>query len=41
MLLLGIYLLLVGLGGIIALGIPVVVTAAVALCAGVLILTGR
>jgi hypothetical protein len=41
MLLLGIYLVLVGLGGFLALGIPAVVMAVLALLAGVLILVGR
>ncbi len=41
MLLLGIYLILVGLGGFVALGIPAVVTAVLALVAGALILVGR
>ncbi len=41
MLLLGIYLVLVGLGGVTALGIPAVVMAVLALLAGALILVGR
>jgi hypothetical protein len=41
MLLLGIYLVLVGLGGVVALGIPSVLMAVLALLAGVLILVGR
>ena len=41
MLLLGIYLVLVGLGGVLALGVPAVALAALALCAGVLMLVGR
>jgi hypothetical protein len=41
MLLLGIYLILVGLGGFLALGIPAVILAVLALFAGVLILIGR
>lgn len=41
MLLLGIYLVLVGIGGLTALGIPAVAMAVLALCAGVLILVGR
>lgn len=41
MLLLAIYLILVGLGGFTALGLPAVVTAVIALLAGVLILIGR
>lgn len=41
MLLLGIYLVLVGVGGLAALGIPGVVMAVLALLAGVLILVGR
>jgi len=41
MLLLGIYLILVGIGGFTALGIPTVVMAVLALLAGALILVGR
>ena len=41
MLLLAIYLILVGLGGFLALGVPGVLMAALALVAGVLILVGR
>ena len=41
MLLLGIYLVLVGLSGIVAFGLPAVVMAALALIAGALILVGR
>ena len=41
MLLLGIYLILVGLSGFTALGLPGVVTAVLALLAGVFILIGR
>jgi hypothetical protein len=41
MLLLGIYLIVVGLNVFLALPIPVAVTAALALIAGVLILVGR
>ncbi len=41
MLLLGIYLLLAGVGGLTALGVPAVVMAVLALCAGVAILVGR
>ena len=41
MLLLGIYLILVGIGGLVALGLPPVVMAVLALVAGVLILIGR
>lgn len=41
MLLLAIYLILVGLGGFLALGIPGVAMAVLALIAGVLILVGR
>ena len=40
-LLLGIYLVLVGLGGLTALGIPGIVMAVLALLAGALILVGR
>ena len=41
MLLLGIYLVLAGLGGLMSLGFPPLLTAALALVAGVLILIGR
>jgi len=41
MLLLAIYLILVGLGGLVGLGLPVPITAVVALLAGVAILIGR
>lgn len=41
MLLLGIYLLLVGLTGFAALGLPPLLTSLVALLAGILILVGR
>lgn len=41
MLLLGIYLILVGLGGFVAVSIPGVLMAVLALLAGVLILLGR
>jgi hypothetical protein len=41
MLLLGIWLVLVGLGGIVALPIPPIVNAVIALLAGILILIGR
>ena len=41
MLLLGIYLVLVGLGGLVALGLPPVIMSALALIAGALILVGR
>lgn len=41
MLLLGIYLVLVGIGGLTPLGIPALAMAVLALCAGVLILAGR
>lgn len=41
MLLLGIYLVLVGIAGLAALGIPPVVMAILALAAGILILLGR
>ena len=41
MLLLGIYLLLVGISGLVALGLPPVLMAVLALLAGVLILIGR
>ena len=41
MLLLGIYLVLVGLSGIVAFALPPVVMAALALIAGALILVGR
>lgn len=41
MLLLGIYLVLVGIGGLTALGLPGVVMAVLALGAGVAILLGR
>lgn len=41
MLLLGIYLVLVGISGLVALPIPAVVMAVLALIAGVLILLGR
>ena len=40
-LLLAIYLILVGLGGLIGLGLPAPITAVVALLAGILILIGR
>ena len=41
MLLLGIYLVLVGLGGLVAFGLPSPVMAVLALVAGALILVGR
>lgn len=41
MLLLGIYLVLVGLGGLVAFGLPPLLMAALALIAGALILVGR
>jgi hypothetical protein len=41
MLLLGIYLVLVGISGLVALAIPAVVMAVLALVAGLLILIGR
>ena len=41
MLLLGIYLILAGLGGFLALGIPGSVMAILAIAAGILILIGR
>ena len=41
MLLLGIYLILVGIGGLVAVGIPGVLMAVLALLAGILILVGR
>jgi hypothetical protein len=41
MLLLGIYLIIVGLSGLAALGLPPVLTAVLALLAGILILVGR
>ena len=41
MLLLGIYLVLVGLTGLVPLGLPGVVMAVLALLAGILILAGR
>ena len=41
MLLLGIYLVLVGLSGLVALPIPTVVMAVLALIAGILILIGK
>lgn len=41
MLLLAVYLILVGLGGLVGLGLPVPLTAVVALLAGILILVGR
>ena len=41
LLLLGIYLVLVGLSGALGLGVPILVTTVVALCAGILILIGR
>ena len=41
MLLLGIYLVLAGLSGLVALGLPPVIMAALALIAGALILIGR
>jgi hypothetical protein len=41
MLLLGIYLVLVGLSGLIAFAIPTIVMALLALVAGILILIGR
>ena len=40
-LLLGIYLVLVGLTGLVPLGLPVMVMAVLALLAGILILAGR
>ena len=41
MLLLGIYLILVGISGFATLGIPTVIMAVLALLAGILILVGR
>ena len=41
MLLLGIYLVLVGLSGLASLGIPTMVMAVLALLAGILIIVGR
>jgi hypothetical protein len=41
MLVLAIYLIVVGLAGLVPLGMPLVVTAVLALVAGVLILIGR
>jgi len=41
MLLLGIYLVLVGVSGIAALGIPAILMSVLALIAGILILVGR
>lgn len=41
MLLLGVYLILVGLGGLVGLGLPAPLTAVLALLAGVLIVIGR
>ena len=41
MLLLGIYLVLVGLTGLVPLGLPAIVMAVLALLAGILILAGR
>jgi hypothetical protein len=41
MLLLALYLILVGLGGLVPLGLPAVLTAVLALLAGILILVGR
>ena len=41
MLLLGIYLVLVGLSGLASLGIPAMVMAVLALLAGILIIVGR
>lgn len=41
MLLLGIYLIIVGLSGLAALGLPPVLTSVLALLAGILILVGR
>lgn len=41
MLLLGIWLILTGLSGMLALGLPVIVTAVLALIAGILIILGR
>jgi hypothetical protein len=41
MLLLAIYLILVGLNGLVALGFPPIVTAVLALIAGILVLIGR
>jgi hypothetical protein len=41
MLLLGIYLVLVGLSGLASLGIPTMVMAVLALIAGILIIAGR
>jgi hypothetical protein len=41
MLLLGIYLILVGISGFVALGLPAVLMSVLALVAGVLILVGR
>jgi hypothetical protein len=41
MLLLGIYLVLVGISGIAAIGIPAMVMAVLALLAGILIIAGR
>ena len=40
-LLLAVYLILVGLGGLVGLGLPVPITAVVALLAGILLLIGR
>ncbi len=41
MLLLGIYLILIGIGGLVAMPIPAIVMAVLALIAGVLILLGK
>ena len=41
MLLLAVYLILVGLGGLAAIGLPGALTAVLALLAGILILVGR
>lgn len=41
MLLLGIYLVVVGISGLVALGLPPILMAVLALVAGVLILVGR
>ena len=41
MLLLGIYLVIVGLGGLVAFGLPSIVVAGLALVAGIFILIGR
>ena len=41
MLLLGIYLILVGLASLVALGLPPIITGLLALAAGILILVGK